>query len=143
MDKTEIILAALSSADGATFTPVQIQKLLFLIDMRLADKTGGPHFDFKPYDYGPFDAEIYRALEFLASEEKVEIIEKPNLRWKKYRLTASGNEDGKSLLSNLPESASEYISRLATFVTSMSLEELVGTIYHAYPEMKINSVFRD
>jgi len=143
MDQTDITLAALTSANGVTFTPVQIQKLLFLIDMRLAQQTGGPHFKFEPYDYGPFDAKIYRCLESLQHQGELEIIENANLRWKKYRLTPEGIARGQQLLSKLPEDVSEYISRLAFFVTSMSFEELVGTIYKAYPAMKVNSVFRD
>lgn len=141
MDKTDIVLAALSSADGATFTPVQVQKLLFLIDKRLAEETDGPHFNFKPYDYGPFDAEVYRVLEVLSSDDLAEIMENPELRWKKYRLTPEGIERGKELLGGLPKEVSAYISRLSAFVTSMSFAELVGTIYNAYPEMKVNSVF--
>lgn len=143
MDKTDITLAALSSANGEVFTPVQVQKLLFLIDKRLAEETGGPHFDFKPYDYGPFDAEVYRVLEDLSADGLVETISNRELRWKKYRITPDGIEKGKAALEQLPSDASDYISRLATFVTSMSFAELVGTIYNAYPEMKVNSVFGD
>jgi uncharacterized protein len=128
---------------AVTFTPVQIQKLLFLIDRRIPEQVGGPHFNFEPYDYGPFDAQIYGHLESMSSEELVEIIEKPNLRWKKYRLTPEGLEQGQRILRELSAGVADYLSSLSKFVTSLSFAELVGAIYRAYPEMKANSVFRD
>ena len=69
MDQKNIILASMAASDGATHTPVQIQKLLFLIDKKLSDELGGPFFNFIAYDYGPFDKEIYKLLEELASED--------------------------------------------------------------------------
>ena len=65
MEKREIILAALAPADGVIHTPVQVQKLLFLIDKKIPHLVGGPYFNFVPYAYGPFDTEIYRLLEEL------------------------------------------------------------------------------
>jgi hypothetical protein len=38
MEKRDIILAAMSPAKGESHTPVQVQKLLFLIDRNISDK---------------------------------------------------------------------------------------------------------
>jgi hypothetical protein len=142
MTREELILAALAASGGGTHTPVQIQKLLFLIDKKLAAQVGGPHFDFVPYDYGPFDSSIYTCLDRLAARDLVEVISEPNLRWKKYRLRQEGLQRGANVLSSLHPSVQAYLRDLAGFVRRLSFAQLVASIYRAYPEMKVNSVFR-
>jgi uncharacterized protein len=140
--KTDIILAVLSAGGGNVFTPVKIQKVLFLIDKKIPELVGGPFFNFEPYDYGPFDATIYQDMEQLAANGLVEIIQVPNLRWKKYRPTPDGLKTGVEILKSLDSKTSDYIQSLTDFVRKLSFAELVGAIYKAYPEMKVNSVFR-
>lgn len=140
MDRTELVLAAMAPAEGARHTPVQIQKLLFLIDRNIPSDVRGPHFDFQPYHYGPFDREVYVELEKLAQEGDAEIC--PVTRWKTYRLTAQGQEKGDRLLSQLSPRAQEYIKKLSAVVRRMSFSELVSAIYRAYPDMCENSVFQ-
>ena len=141
MEKKEITLAVLAAAEGAIHTPIQIQKLLFLIDKKIPNLINGPYFIFKPYSYGPFDVDIYNLLEELAQEEDVEIISNPNLRWAKYRLTINGQKKGEKILNTLNKKAIEYIKILSLFVRSLSFAELVSTIYKEFPEMKKNSIF--
>lgn len=141
MEKKEVVLAILATADGAIHTPVQVQKLLFLIDKKIPSLIGGPYFNFVPYTYGPFDLEIYHLLENLSQEEDVEIISNPNLRWAKYRLTIKGQKKGEEILNTIDKKASDYIKRLSSFVRSLSFAELVSVIYNEFPEMKVNSVF--
>lgn len=119
-----------------------MQKLLFLIDKTIPQHVGGPHFQFEPYDYGPFDAQVYRSLDDLASRGLVEIVSQPNLRWKKYKATDSGFERGQALLSSLEPSVQAYIKSLSSFVRRLSFAELVSSIYREYPEMREKSVFR-
>ena len=142
LTKTEIILASLASSNGATHTPIQVQKLLFLIDKKVADKLGGPFFNFTPYDYGPLDKEVYAVLSELANQNQVEIISNIELRWNKYRLTPEGQNLGCKILKGLSGDLSEYIEKLSAFIRSLSFVELVSVIYSAYPEMKVNSVFQ-
>ncbi len=137
-----IVLAALAVSKGKVHTPVQIQKLLFLIDKNIPAMVQGPHFNFKPYDYGPFDRDVYTILEKLALEGLVEIIESGQ-SWKKYALTLRGNELGQQVLSSIEEKGQQFIKEISDFVLSLSFPQLVSAIYKAYPEMKQNSVFRD
>jgi hypothetical protein len=141
--KGDIVLAALAAANGAEHSPVQIQKILFLIDKKIATDLGGPFFDFIPYDYGPFDRAIYDVLDELASKGFVEVIAYPDLRWRKYRVNLAGQKTGEEILTLLPPKVSDYIARLSEFVRSLSFAQLVSVIYNAYPEMKANSVFRE
>jgi uncharacterized protein len=70
MTRSEILLAGLAAGgENATYTPVQVQKLFFLLDREAAAVLDGPHFDFQPYDYGPFDRDVYVGLENLSRED--------------------------------------------------------------------------
>ena len=71
--REEIILAALSPAGGVPHTPVQVQKLLFLVDRNLPSLIGGPKFNVEPYHYGPFDQKVYSTLGELSRQGLVEI----------------------------------------------------------------------
>ena len=141
MDKKSFVLAALSPAGAAPFSPVQVQKLFFLLDRNVADHIGeAPYYQFQPYDYGPFDKQVYRDLEELEAEGLIEI-HAPPLGPRTYRLTEEGLENGKQSLAALEDDIQSYLGNLVAFVRSRSFTELVSTIYHHYPEMKVNSVF--
>jgi uncharacterized protein len=80
MDRQSLLLAALAASDGATHSPVQVQKLFFLLDSEIPSYTGGPHFHFIPYDYGPFDAAVYDELANLEEQGFVVIEREPSTR---------------------------------------------------------------
>jgi len=143
MNRSELVLAVLAAGNGGAYTPVQVQKLFFLIDKKLSDHTGGPFFNFIPYDYGPFDKEVYRAIEALSESGEAEIIRNPCVGLKEYRLTTAGQKKGEQILRSLDLDNSDFIKRLSEFVRSLSFAELVSAIYKAYPEMKVNSVFKE
>lgn len=140
MDKKGIILAAFAPANGSSHTPVQVQKLLFLIDREIPKLVGGPHYDFKPYNYGPFDMSLYDELLELAGDGYIEIV--PEQTWSSYRLTEKGQQAGDTLLTSLDTKAQEFIKTVSEFVRVLSFQQLVSAIYKAYPEMKANSVFQ-
>ena len=143
MDRRDYVLAVLAAADGASLGPVQVQKLFFLLDERIPELVGGPHFDFKPCAYGPFDARIYHDLDALARSELVEISTAGFARFRTYRATPAGQTRGSELLGALPDNAAAYIRKLSEWVRSLSFASLVSAIYQAYPAMRANSVFRD
>ncbi len=67
-------------------SPVQVQEFLLLPDDNIPDAVEGPHFQFEPYDYGPFDKEMYRVLECPEDKNLVSIL--PAGRgWSYYTLT--------------------------------------------------------
>lgn len=142
MNKQELVLIALGVGGKHEHTPVQIQKLLFLIDKNLGARIGGPVFDFVPYDYGPFDPSIYEALRelegggFVCSSES-------SRGWKWHSLTDKGISEAERLAKEADPAVVDYIKRVSEFVRKLSFSDLVSAIYKAYPEMKANSVFRD
>lgn len=142
MNRTNLVLAALYPANTDSYTPVQIQKLLFLIQKKIpVFKKDG--FDFKPYDYGPFDKNVYSELETLAEKGFINIREQEASSWRAYGLTNDGLTKAKEIFETLDADSREKITKLSGFVRQLSFSQLVSAIYDAYPEMKQNSVFKD
>ena len=135
------MLAAMSPAGTGSFSPVQVQKLFFLLDENVAVQTNGPHFNFEPYDYGPFDKDVYLELENLQSDGLAEILMPSGPGSRIYKLTDEGFRTGERSFEELPEDIRRYIGEAVNFVRSLSFAELVSAIYKAYPEMRVNSVF--
>ncbi|MEE9465711.1 MAG: hypothetical protein V3W14_09105 [Candidatus Neomarinimicrobiota bacterium] len=141
LDKEQLVLAVLATADGGSFEPVQIQKLLFLIDERLSRSLGRKYFHFKPYDYGPFDSAVYRVLERLETQGHVEIYPGDGATRRQYRASNSGKDIGDEYLRSLPGKLDEKIVELSRFVRSLSFSDLISAIYNEFPKMRVNSVF--
>lgn len=141
MERDQIVLAALAAGgENANFTPVQVQKLFFLLDREAAHLVEGPHFNFTPYDYGPFDRAVYDVLDDLARQNLARV--QNTGRYRVYALSQAGFQQGAAELTRLPEGARNYIGKVAQWVRQLSFEQLVASIYNRYPEMKANSVFR-
>lgn len=137
----------MAPAGTAVHTPVQVQKLAFLMDRLVGDTIGGTGFEFKPWHYGPFDKAVYEALEELERDDLVEINDMGvQIRPSQYRLTDLGRHEGNQRLQNLREQnpdAAEYIETLSHWVRSQPFASLLRAIYAEYPEMAANSVFKD
>jgi hypothetical protein len=140
MKRSDYVLAVLAASGGASLTPVQLQKLFFLLDRKIPEQIGGPRFHFEPRDYGPFDKNVYSQLESLATEGMVDIDDSGGVRT--FRLSSAGRPAGARALSSFPGTHSEYVQKLSQWVRSLSFEDLVSAIYREYPEMRANSVFR-
>lgn len=141
--RQELVLAALAAGESnSELTPVQAQKLFFLIDQNVAGAIGGQQYNFQPYDYGPFDSAVYTDLDWLAVPQAgmVEIVR--NGRYRTYRLTEQGRQFGIQKLAELDAQTSDYFGRAKDWVKSLSFQGLVKAIYQAYPAMRANSIFR-
>ena len=141
MDRSTIVLAAMAPGEGYRYTPVQLQKLLFLIDREIPELVEGPHFNFQPYHYGPFDKGVYQTLDVLADDGMVDVDEEFSRR-RTYALTPNGRERGQVALDSLTTSAQTFINKSCAFVRDNGFSALVSAIYKAYPEMRENSVFQ-
>lgn len=141
MNKRDLLLAAMAAGEGAEHSPVQVQKLMFLIEKNVGVDLGERVFDFVPYDYGPFDSSLYEVLREL--EQNKLATATPTVRgWKRYSLSPAGQALGAEILGRLPQRASKYIAEVSVFVRKLSFAQLVSAVYKAYPEMKVNSVFK-
>jgi len=144
LSRDEIALVMLSLAEGQGFTPVQIQKALFLASDKVSDAfSPDSRYDFQPYDYGPFDRQVYSDLEMLDALGVATISQQPGSRWRTYAATPQGIEEGHDLAERLTAHQREILKRIVKLVRSLSFNELVSAIYKAYPPMRARSVFLD
>lgn len=134
-----VAMALAAGGPRAEYSPVQVQKLLFLIDRKVPQHFGGEQFNFTPYHYGPFDSDVYQVLEAMASEGLVAIRGAGSYR--RYSLTEAGHQLGEQELQRHP-GVSGFLIDLAAWVRSLRFEQLVASVYNDYPEMRANSVFR-
>ncbi len=141
-DRQEWLLLALASAGGEV-SPVQIQKSMFLMSVEAADFVGADFYEFVPYNYGPFNAEIYHDLERLAAEGFVAIEGPPYRRWRAYSATPRGAQRAGQTRDGLDGRVAEFLDRVVAWVRDRSFSELLRAIYARYPEYKEKSVFVD
>lgn len=139
MERSDLVLAALSTSSEG-WTPVQVQKLFFLLDRRLGDQLGGPHFNHTAYDYGPFDASVYRAIQALVPKGLTRV-DQPPFGMRTFAVTPEGAVRGQEILNGLPPQLAAYIRDLASWVRGLSFRQLVTAVYRDFPEMAANSVF--
>jgi hypothetical protein len=142
MDRRELVLAVLASSEGRPYTPAQLQKAVFLVTRNMGRLVDGPAFNFVPYDYGPFDSNVYAEAEALRQAGAVAIAPSGVGRWNTYAATEAGAARGKALLAQLDGPAQQYLREVSNWVRAQSFSSLVKAIYDAYPEMRANSIFR-
>ncbi len=140
MNRQEFMLAALAAGEGALHRPVQLQKMFFLFDREIPDRVDGPHFNFEPYSYGPYDKEVYAELDRLAEKGLARRVKENT--WSSFELTLKGQMEGAKLLAALPDETRKYVVSVSEFVRKLTFSELVRAIYAKYPDMKANSVFQ-
>lgn len=143
MMRKDWALLAISFAEGDLLTPVQLQKSLFLLGRNKPDEVGPGFYDFQAYDYGPFDAAVYRDAEELAREGLVRIDREPLVRsWAEYAATPSGLTRSTDIRAQAPAAAVSYLGEAVAWTRQLTFDQLVSAIYEAFPDQRANSVFR-
>jgi uncharacterized protein len=143
MKRQDVLLAIMGAADGRSFSPVQLQKAVFLIDRNLPGVfEANSRFSFAPYDYGPFDREVYVEASTLEMCEFASIA-KGASGYSEYCVTDKGLSRARELLEALDDSQRAYVISVVEWVRSLGFAKLVKSIYEAYPDMRANSVFVD
>ena len=138
MDVKDLVLAALAAGGQRTvYNPTHVQKLFFLIDRELAAWVDGPHFNFQPYHYGPFDRKVYDVLTGLAAKSLVTIHQ--DNRFPVYALTEQGQFDGYACLAKQSDEVVRSLTQCARWVRTQSFQSLLTEIYERYPDMTVNS----
>ena len=142
MTRQEFVLMAMAAGHGDAHTAVQVQKLLFLIERKVPQVIGGPHFTFVPDAFGPLDLEVYAELSAASAKGLVSIYnERDTVRI--YCLTSAGRAVGEAMLAKLKPETAEYLRTLSAWVRRQGFWKLVSAVYHAYPEMRVNGVFQE
>ena len=143
LTRQDWLLLALSKSPGGTMSPVQIQKALFLFGQEVGGSLGTQFYSFEPYDYGPFDAAIYVDLRRMTSLGHVRGGWSPGRSWKNYTITGTGREAARELERDADARLAAFLGRIVTWVRGRSFSDLLRSVYAAYPEFAVNSVFRD
>lgn len=141
VNRRDFVMAVLSTSHGREWTPVQVQKIFFLLDKKIGDRNGGPLWNFSAYDYGPFDAAVYDEIENLERSGDGVVNRPPLGGMRTFALTQTGQGKGESLLRTLPFAS--YIEALSNWVRNLSFDQLVSAVYKEFPEMRQNSIFRE
>lgn len=142
-ERQNFVLAAMAATPSANFAPVQIQKFFFLLDEGFA-AVRPKFFNFKPYDYGPFDKSVYAELESLQQAKLASIDGAGGPGWqRRYVLTGEGQKVGEAHLAKYPQETQGYLKSMNEWVRSMPFAQLVGSVYNAHPDMRANSIFRE
>ena len=142
LNVNDVVPAAMAAGGvDAVFSPIQIQKLLFIIDREIPEHVNGPHFNFKPFDYGPFDKKVYMVLEKL--EERSHVVIDRSGRYPVYALTGQGMEAGVDTLMTLPHPVLEFMVQVSSWVRNVSFRTLLREIHLRYPDMAVNGVLQE
>lgn len=143
LTRQDWLLLALSKSPDGRMSPVQIQKALFLFGQEAGDLLDTKFYSFKPYDYGPFDAAIYDDLRRMKNEGHVGEEWKPGRSWKNYMITKSGEAVALGLDKDGERRLTEFLGRIVGWVKARPFSDLLRSVYAAYPDFAVNSVFRD
>jgi hypothetical protein len=132
-------LLTLAAAQGATLSPVQLQKALFVLGKEMPGSVAGNFYDFKPYNYGPFDGAVYQDAEKLEAKGLARILSAE--RWSEYAATPAGLTRADELRAQADPRAMAFLSTVVQWARSLSFSDLVRAIYAKYPEMRAKSIF--
>lgn len=134
-------LLAIAAAGGKPLSPVQLQKSLFVLGREMREAVGAGFYNFRPYNYGPFDSAVYADAEMLASLGLVNINQP--WRWKEYAATPDGMKEAGRVKSSAPPAATAYLAKIVAWAGSLSFQDLVRAIYARYPDTRTKSIFEE
>jgi hypothetical protein len=137
------LLLALDAAQDRGLTPVQIQKALFVLSQRRKDDVGGDFYAFRPYHYGPFDAQVYHDADMLVEDGLLTLDLSNGRSMRTYHISPLGEQAAEQIRREVSPYAVEYLQNVVEWTQRLSFSELVRSVYEAFPEMRENSVFRN
>ena len=129
---------ALGASGPPELDPLRIQKGMFLLSMR------GPARDlykFRPYDWGPFSAEVYADLDRLTARGYLNQRAVLGKTWSAYEVTSRGQEAARSVAAAVGPVAVKWLKSAREYLTTRSFSQLLREIYAEYPQYAVNSRF--
>lgn len=142
LTRQDWLLLTLSRSPDGAMSPVQIQKALFLFGQEVGGSAGTRFYSFVPYDYGPFDSAIYVDLRRMMHDGRVRGEWSEGRSWRNYTLTGHGRQAAHVLENEADDRLVEFLGRIVVWVKGRSFSDLLRSVYAAYPEFAVNSVFR-
>lgn len=120
---------------------IRVMKGMFLFSME-GPRAARELYGFQPYDYGPFDTQIYHDLDTLEARGLIrsEVVEGTNRRI--YSLTTKGEQSMAALLESAEPHTANALRRIKRHVTSLGFIDLLREVYERYPDYAVRSVAR-
>ncbi|MHB8142804.1 MAG: hypothetical protein ACYDGX_03955 [Thermoleophilia bacterium] len=140
MKREHILLAVINEAGDRGLTPVKLQKSLFLIGKAFPELAKN-YYNFIPYNYGPFDKEVYSDADLLTDSGLVSSSESNGLTI--YEISEDGISETERVLEDAPTEFTNYIQQMVSWIQPLSFQELISSVYAKYPEYKVNSIFQE
>jgi uncharacterized protein YwgA len=142
MERKHWTLLVIDEAGLPGLSPVQLQKILFLIGRNLPTEVGNLYYEFVPYNYGPFDSRVYSDAQHLVNQGLVQMIQVAGRNWSYYAITETGSQMAQHIReTEINDRTAKYITTVVKWVQSLSFAQLLAAIYQQYPEFKAKSVF--
>lgn len=138
--RSDWALLAIAAMGKSSMTPVQLQKVLFIVGREML--VGTRFYKFSSYNYGPFSADIYADTETLEAAGLIQIEQSgPGRPWRVFRATAEGQAMASEVRETAPKATVKYLDAVVAWARGLSFQELVSSVYKRYPEQRANSIF--
>ncbi len=125
LDPFDIVLAFLYACRNADITRIHVQKGLYIASKHIEKLNES--LEFKMYRTGPWSEEIHDVIMQL-------IYNRDLTRDKILRLTERGLEKASDSWNKLDENNKKILTKIADFISKMSVDELLLYVYTAYSD---------
>lgn len=135
------------SKKGEIVGRTRFEKLVFVMQKRIIEQMRLSitlnSYQFRPFNFGPFDENVLDDLESLKLVGMVENVGESDAN-ETYKITDKGKEIVTKLIKNkqIPEMFVEEVRKLTKEYGEMSLDKLLRNVYINYQEYTTNSVIR-
>jgi hypothetical protein len=130
----------LVALDRSPMDRIHLMKAMFLPWFRRGRQLPG-YFDFKPYLYGPYSAQVYASLDRLQREGLIASEPAAIDRWADFRVTPEGQQHLRRTVSSLDPVLRGDIERSVDELSGLELGELLSRVYAEAPEFAVASVY--
>src|SRR5262245_8636135 len=124
MTPADWTLVAIAAGKEKGLSPVQLQKILFLLGIEKRAELGD-FYRFSAYNYGPFCKQIYEDAEILAEQGLVAITPATGRQFSVFIATAEGAERVDALRADAPPRAVKYLDSVVQWARSLTFGQLV------------------
>ena len=138
--RKDVSLLFLTTVPRAIFSPIQLQKGIFLISKNLPELFE-INYNFMPYDYGPYDADVYADIKQLEKEELAKIFFISSPSHNSYVATHLGFKYTQNY--EISNRAKNYIKEVVEWILPLTMSRIIGAIVRQYPEYSANMIFRN
>jgi hypothetical protein len=138
-----LFLACDGEAHSHDMTPLRIMVGMFLWSERtdISFSQNLPRYEFEPASYGPAAVGVYADIEWLAMKGWIDGEDVPARTWKRYKLTAAGQQEVDRIAWRVDPQALNFLLRIKRWSTRCSTLVTMRIIHERYPDACAKSLF--